>query len=97
MEKIILPIGAGKTRTLIEKSAEHFYYIVCKNRERADLIQEHAIKLGLDIPFPISWKEFFDGKYYGKNIRGFLIDDLDDILQSMTNVPIKAITMTDDE
>ena len=97
MEKIILNRYCGKTTKLIQKSAEKGYYIVCRNIDTANSIQNYARIMGLSIPLPITYSEFIRGKYEGKRIPGFLIDDLDILIQTMSSVPIKAITITDDE
>lgn len=94
MEKIIKERASGKTTELIKKSAETGDYIVCYSLDQATNIQFRAKEMGLNIPFPISFREFINGEYGRNNIKGFLIDDLDCCLQQLTNVPINAITMS---
>jgi hypothetical protein len=94
MEKIIMKRGYGKTTQLIKKSAETKNYIVCRNSDEAREIQCKAMKLGLDIPFPITYTEFIEKKYCGKNINGFLIDNVDILLEFISNVPVNAITLS---
>lgn len=93
MKIIIRPRRAGKTYELIKLAAENNLYIVCANKSQVRDIADHAHKLGFNIPFPLSWGEFVGQQYYGKNIDGFVIDNLDMCVQSMTPVEIKAITM----
>ena len=51
--------------------------------------------MGLDIPFPLTWHEFATGIYHGSGIRGFVIDNLDMCIQQVTNVPVRAVSLTD--
>jgi hypothetical protein len=59
----------------------------------ASRIQIEAEKMGLQIPFPISYFEFLRKDYCRKGIKGFLIDDADVFLQSLSAVPINSITV----
>jgi len=96
MKKIILGKGKGKTTELIKQSAESGDYIICHSLNECSRIQFKAGEMGLNIPFPASYDEFINGNYYSKGIRGFLIDNVDMLLQHMTNVPVNAITITKD-
>ena len=49
--------------------------------------------MGLDIPLPITYADFVEKRYHGRNISGFLIDNLEMFLQYLSNVPVNAITM----
>jgi predicted transport protein len=93
MEKIIMKRGYGKTFQLIKKSALTGDYIVCQNQSEASRIQSEALKLKLNIPFPITYDEFNKGQYAGHNISGFLIDNIEIFLQQLTNVPINAVSL----
>lgn len=95
MEIIIKPIGGGKTIELIKRSAATGFYIICHSMENANQTFHLASELGLTIPYPISFTEFKNKSYSGHNIKGFLIDNADYLIQSMTNVEVKAITLTD--
>jgi hypothetical protein len=94
MEKIIMKRWHGKTTQLIKESASSGDYIVCHNQNEAKVIADKAKKLELDIPFPITYLDFIEKRYSGKNISGFLIDNADLFLQKLTNVPINGITIT---
>lgn len=83
----------GKTTELIKLSAEHHNYIVCHSISEVYRINDEARKMGLNIPFPITYDEFIKGKYYGKGVKGFLIDNAEMLLQYITKVPITAITI----
>lgn len=94
MKKIIDKIRSGKTTQLIKMSAETGAYIVCLSMEDAARIQRQSQQMNLKIPFPITFDEFVSRKYYGAGVKGFLIDNADMLLQSMSNVPVLAITMS---
>jgi len=93
MRKIIKGRGDGKTTDLIHLSHETGDYIVCRSQEECSRISAIAREQKLDIPFPITYTEFLNGRY-GMRISGFLIDNSDDFLQSISKVPVKAVTMT---
>ena len=57
------------------------------------MISAMAREQNLDIPFPITYHEFLEGRY-GMWISGFLIDDADELLRQISRAPITAITMT---
>jgi hypothetical protein len=48
--------------------------------------------MGVSILEPITHDDFIDRRYYGKNISTFYIDDVDLLLQLLTNVPIEVVT-----
>jgi len=83
----------GKTTELIRKSAESGSYMVVATMYEAARAMGAAAALGLQIPTPITYSEFERREYAGNNIRGFLIDNADRLLQQMTHVPIESITI----
>ena len=85
---------AGKTTKLIKLSAEHDLYIVCQSKHEAARIFEMAQKMEIHINFPLTYQELIERRYYGKGIKGFVIDNAEFLLQSLTEVPIEAISMT---
>lgn len=93
MDIIIRPRRGGKTVEAIKLAAEHDYYIVCPNAVQVKQVARQAQEMSLKIPFPITWWDFMHQAYYGKNIKGFVIDNLDMCLQSMTPVNIEGITI----
>ncbi len=94
MKKIILEQGGGKTDQLIAMSADSGAYIVCLSEREAARIQSRAKELEFKIPFPITFHEFLGGQYHPSGIKnGFLIDNADLLIQSLTPVTVKAITM----
>lgn len=86
----------GKTHELIVMSAISGDYIVCKSIHDASEIQSRAIDMGLHIPLPITYDEFIEKQYSGRNIKGFLIDNVDVLLDYISKIPISAITLTID-
>jgi hypothetical protein len=83
----------GRTTQLIQQAADEFLYVVCPTLDRANYVARKARELGLDIPNPMTWREFTEQRFYGKGINGFVIDDLDHCLQSMTPVQIMAVSL----
>lgn len=95
MKAIVAPRGSGKTTQLIKLCAAHQYaLIVCRDRHMCEWTYRHAQELGYNIPLPITFQEFLSGVYRGKLIDALLFDNIDLSLQSLTNVPIEAITLT---
>lgn len=72
--------GTGKTEKLIELAAKDFSYIVVRNKVVARSITGRARKMGVNIPFPLTYEEFIKGKFCGRGINGFMIDDVDALL-----------------
>jgi len=98
MEVIYSEKGTGKTTKLIELSASTNGYIVCKDHNEAYRVVFEANKLGKKIPFPLTYSEFFNSQFCGKNIECFYIDNADLFLSHLSNgVPIKTITITKNE
>jgi len=94
MKTYIIPRSKGKTIKLIKESARTNNYIVCHSIDEACRIQALAIEMKLQIPLPITYYEFLEKRYYAKGINGFLIDNADMFLQSISNVPINSITVS---
>jgi hypothetical protein len=97
MKKIIMPRGEGKTDVLIKMSAESGACIVCESHKAAWAIECRANKSGLIIPFPITYNEFINRRYPAFMEVGFLIDNVDLLVQEMTHLPVRAITMNSPE
>lgn len=85
--------GTGKTTKLIEMSADTGFYIVCHDAREAHRVHLEAIKMGLDIPFPITYWEFLNGMYHSKGVKGVLVDNADVLIHYISKVPIGAITI----
>lgn len=95
MRVIVGKRNSGKTEALIRLAGEHFAYIVVADHRRATAVQRRAKEMEVDIPFPLAYEEFKRGEYFGRGIRAFVIDDVDDLVRSMAgNVPVLAISAT---
>ncbi len=97
MKVIVLPRGQGKTKRLLELAQKDFLYIVCINKQEVQRLWGIIVEQKLNIPQPITWYEFIDRHYSGIGTKGFLIDNLDLCIQSMTPVKIHAVSLTEDE
>ena len=97
MKKILLPRQGGKTSQLIEMADNYNGYIICPSVERIRNVLEQADRMGKKINPPITFRGFMRGQYC-KGLRAkIFIDDLDDVLSCIFEIPIEAITMTIDE
>ena len=96
MVKVICrPRGAGKTTELIKLSAKNHLYIVCKDMKETGRIAGVARNMDLQIPFPITFQEFIDGRFCPKGIKGFYIDNVEDLLSALARgVPVEAFSVT---
>lgn len=94
MEKIIMPRNSGKTTLLIKKASETNSYIVCSTQSECIRLQDEALYMGLRIPLPITYSEFLNGEYDKSGIKSIMIDNVELFLQSITNVRIKAISLS---
>lgn len=83
----------GRTTKLIEKCARYKYaLIVCPSRMRANNIFHYARKMGKNIPVPMTFGDFLQGRFAAEHIDAFLIDDLDSCLEIYShNVPIDTV------
>lgn len=95
MKVISRPRGAGKTTALVEMSAQTGSYIVTKDHHTARYTADLAKKMGLQIPFPLTFKEFLDHRWSSR-IKGFLLDDVDLLLLHILShdAPIEAMTIS---
>lgn len=94
MQVIVRPRQGGKTTEMLRMAAENFSYIVCPTRKDVDRLWQLARTLDVDIPHPITWDEFVQGRYHLAGVGSFVIDDLDRCVQYMSHVEIKAISVT---
>lgn len=97
MKVIAKPRQTGKTTDLLKLAEKNFSYIVCPTILEANSLYAYACDQKINIPQPISWYEFLEKKYYQHGIKGgFMIDNLDMCIQSMSPVEIKAVTLNKD-
>ena len=87
-------IGTGKTTELIKESFKNNTYIVCGD---PTYIFRFAKDIGYNIPFPLSYREFLENRYQGKNINGFLIDNIETLFRIMKFHNIDGFSITSDD
>ena len=88
---------SGKTIELINMAHKRGGYIVCLNHNEAYRIAMVAEEMGLNINFPLSYSEFLLKQYNRMGIIEFYIDNVEMLIQVMSEVPIEAITLSKDE
>lgn len=90
------PKQSGKTTELIRMAAEHSAYLVVFGHDQAYQATQKAKEMGLDIHFPLTYKEFISGAFDQRGVRGVVIDNVDMLVQYMAGrVPVAAISMTE--
>ena len=95
MKIILKPIRAGKTTELIKLSAEKQFSIICFNRQEALRVASNAKYHGFKIPFPMTYDELINKYYYGKGIKGILVDNADMFIDYIAGeLYVEAITIT---
>ena len=84
---------SGRTTEVIKKCAKYNYaLIVVPTAQMANYVWKMAKEMGISIPYPITFEQFADGMFYGKNIDAFLFDDLDGSLKIMARgVSVDAV------
>lgn len=92
MDKPLIISGqvCGKTTELIRLSNKHGYYILVVNQDQAANVARMAKTMKLDIPYPITISEL--PLKSGKKINGILIDEVEQLLTTLIQKPIKAFT-----
>lgn len=94
MKILAWPRQSGRTSEIIKMCAEEGGYIITRSIEAAYKIREQARIMGLSIPFPLSYKEFVDKKYYPRGVEKFYIDDVEALLSYIAPaVKIEAVTI----
>lgn len=94
MKILAWPRQSGRTSEIIKMCAEEGGYIVTRNTETAYKIRKQARIMGLNIPSPLSYKEFVDKKYYAHGVEKFYIDDVEALLSYIAPaVKIEAVTL----
>ena len=94
MKVILEPAGTGKTEYLIRLANNFNGYIVVRDMKTVYYVASLAVDLGYKINFPLTYDEFKNRQYHGKNCKKIFIDDADAFLQSLSMAPIEAITLT---
>lgn len=86
---------SGKTTEIIQLSAENGRYILVKDKNEADNLAKLAIKLGFNIPYPVTIQEVGNGKLKDSIIRrdGLYVDNALALLEQMIEVPIAGASI----
>lgn len=86
----------GKTTELIRRCAEKGGYIVCQDSKQCDDIISMAEEMKCNIPYPMTFSEFVNGKYYAKGVKRVYIDNADMLIKSIAKgVEVDSIVMDD--
>jgi len=96
MEIIFSGRRSGKTVALIKLCHEQDGYIVCRSMKEADRIYQLARSIGYPISLPISYDEFIKKEYHAAGIRGFYIDNVEELLRKLSLTEIKGITLSNE-
>ena len=94
MKIIVRPRQGGKTTELVKMAHKHNGYIVCLNHLEVARVFEESQHMECKINFPITFHEFLNHEYNDKGVKKFYIDNVEMLIQQLTNVPIEAITLT---
>lgn len=94
MKIICKPRGGGKTTEAIKLASETNSYLVCIDHKEQERVFQQSKEMGINIHYPITFNEFLEGRYYGKGVEGFIIDNVDLLVQMLSRgVPIKGLTL----
>jgi hypothetical protein len=94
MKVIHKPRQTGKTTELIKIASQEGGYIVCHSHDEAYRISKTAEEIGKQILFPITYDEYLNGSFCGKNIKAFYIDNVEFLLSRIARgVPVNAISV----
>lgn len=94
MEILNIPRGRGKTTYLIFRSHVTGYPILCTDRNHCDLIQSKAKYMDIEIPAPISVKDYISP---GKHKSKVLVDEGLLALSVLLGSEIDTVTMSEKE
>lgn len=98
MDVMVQGRGAGKTTELIRLCANTpGSCLVCAELSHCVEAVEMAETMGLKIPTLMTFDEFIDGRFRGKHITAFYIDNVDMLLLRLArgvNIPVVACTGT---
>ncbi len=84
----------GKTTKLIRLAEKNNGYIVCRTRQESARIMKHAKALDVSIHHPMSYQEFINKHFLGKDDKKIYIDELESLLNYIApGLEIGAITM----
>jgi hypothetical protein len=81
MKVVIGSPRMGKTEGLIHQSSLTGFYIVTHSIAEVQRVARRAKELDLKIPFPLTFEELLNHEYYGKGVKGVLLDNVDLLLK----------------
>lgn len=84
----------GKTTEAIALALETNSYLVVADLREWRRIQRFCKEKKSKIPNMMTFTEFSSKRYFVRGINGFVIDNVDMLLQHMSPVPIQAITVS---
>ena len=87
----------GKTEELLQLAAKEQLTLVLINRSECVRVKLRASELNLSIRSPITHSDFIKGCGCGKMFNGFLIDNADMLIQSMTHISVVAISVNKED
>lgn len=94
MKIIVRGRALGKTTEAIKIAHEKRAYIVCLHYRDAQRIADQARRMGLKIPFPITFNEFLEGRFEPRGVQRFVIDNADMLLQhAARGAAVEAVTL----
>jgi hypothetical protein len=86
----------GKTTELIMACAKAGGFLVCATQRDAHHTASIAKHLDISVPYPLTYHEFLEGRYYGSGVKVLFIDDADRLLQYLSKTPIGGISISTD-
>ena len=84
--------GRGRTTKLVELALQTGAYLVILSQNEISRIRRTFER----VPKMITFNEFRNRDYFAKGINGFVIDNVDILLQSITPVSIIGISLNED-
>lgn len=93
---MIRPRRGGKTAEMIRLCAEQGGYIVCADARHAQEVFRRSREMSLNIPYPITAREWHGGDYYPRGTARLWFDDLDRIIAGLSKVPVGGVTWTEE-
>lgn len=86
----------GKTTELIKRCAENGGYIVSANSMRARHAYEMAKELGYKIPYPLTFDELLEKRYYPQGVKKIYIDDAMELIQRIAKgLEVETVAIDD--
>ena len=93
MQVIYKVRGEGKTEELLQLAAREGLTLVLVNRCECMRLRLRAVELNLIISNPITHWDFIEGRGMRRRFTGFLIDNVEILLQNLTLTPVVGISI----